>query len=360
MRDDREFVLYWMIALRRTRWNFALDRAGEWAVQLVKSLVILEPLCNGNRWASGRMHRYVIGGMADYAAFFLSCMVAAAASQMPVRVELVDSNGLLPSRSTDRVFTTAFSFRSFLQKELPQQLRQFPRADAPTKLTLPALKAIPAGITRRRPAASARVLVGDAAELAKLAIDHLAPAGDDRGGSAAARRRLTRFLVWHLAQYHHVANDPDADTRSGQSPYLHFGQIAEHELFQLDDRHALDGRDPNTHSRILWRLGHYDRPWGHDRLSFGMVRSMSSENTRRKLSVTECLRQFAQHHATSSEGVPIRGERACSAAQQQHAADGATAPPLMPSVRRRTSAVAWPASVCVRRSIDSHSPEVCE
>jgi deoxyribodipyrimidine photo-lyase len=58
----------------------------------------------------------------DYPAFFLPRMVAAAASRLPVRVEQVDSNGLLPLRATDRVFTTAFSFRSFLQKELPRHL----------------------------------------------------------------------------------------------------------------------------------------------------------------------------------------------------------------------------------------------
>jgi hypothetical protein len=44
---------------------------------------------------------------------------------------------------------------------------------------------------------------------------------------------------------------------------------------------------------------------------------------RRKLSVTEYLRQFAQYQAANSEGVPIRGESARSAAQQQHAAGGA-------------------------------------
>ena len=26
-----EFILYWMIAYRRTRWNFALQRAADWA-----------------------------------------------------------------------------------------------------------------------------------------------------------------------------------------------------------------------------------------------------------------------------------------------------------------------------------------
>ena len=68
VRADGEFVLYWMIAFRRTEWNFSLQRAVEWAVELRKPLVIFEPLRIGYRWASDRLHRFVIDGMADNAA----------------------------------------------------------------------------------------------------------------------------------------------------------------------------------------------------------------------------------------------------------------------------------------------------
>jgi hypothetical protein len=40
-----------------------------------------------------------------------SRMVAAAARQLPVCVEQVDCNGLLPLQATDRVFAAAHSFR---------------------------------------------------------------------------------------------------------------------------------------------------------------------------------------------------------------------------------------------------------
>ena len=62
-----EYVLYWMIGFRRTTWNFSLQRAIEWAVELKKPLVIFEPLRIGYRWASDRLHRFVIDGMADNA-----------------------------------------------------------------------------------------------------------------------------------------------------------------------------------------------------------------------------------------------------------------------------------------------------
>ena len=78
---------------------------------------------------------------------------------------------------------------------------------------------------------SAKLLAGDATELAALPIDHSVGIVETRGGSTAARQRLTKFLDQHLPQYAAGANDPDADNRSGLSPYLHFGHISSHELF---------------------------------------------------------------------------------------------------------------------------------
>src|SRR5690606_23168280 len=54
-----EFVLYWMIANRRTRWNFSLQRARDWAVELKKPLVVFEALRAGYPWASDRLHAFV-------------------------------------------------------------------------------------------------------------------------------------------------------------------------------------------------------------------------------------------------------------------------------------------------------------
>jgi len=67
-RSDGEIVLYWMIANRRTRFNFALQRAVEWSKHLGKPLVVLEALRVAYEWNSDRFHRFVIEGMADNAA----------------------------------------------------------------------------------------------------------------------------------------------------------------------------------------------------------------------------------------------------------------------------------------------------
>lgn len=486
VRGDGEFVLYWMIAFRRLTSNFSLQRAVELAIELRKPLVIFEPLRIGYRWASDRIHRFVIDGMAenaariaelknpgvlyfpyveptadagkgllaalaeqacvvvtdDFPSFFLPRMVSAAAARLPVRLEAVDSNGLLPLRATDRVFTTAFSFRAFLQKQLPEHLEQCPQPDplavfrSQSRQRLgrreqtQSLARLAKEITTRWPAASAKLLAGNAAELAALPIDHSVGVVKTRGGSAVAQQKLGMFLDQSLTQYAAGANDPDADNRSGLSPYLHFGHISPHELFhelmsreewsphllgektggkregwwgtspgaeswldefitwrelgynmtshredydqyeslpswaqatlakherdpreyvysldqfaaaathdplwnaaqtqlvregrihnylrmlwgkkilewtatphdalavmiELNNKYALDGRNPNSYSGIFWILGRYDRPWGPERPIFGNIRYMSAENTRKKIRVREYLKTYS-------------------------------------------------------------------
>jgi deoxyribodipyrimidine photo-lyase len=63
-------------------------------------------------------------------------------------------------------------------------------------------------------------------------------------------------------------------------------------LIHLNNKYAVDGRDPNSYSGIFWVLGRYDRAWGPERAVFGKVRYMSSENTRRKLRLREYLERY--------------------------------------------------------------------
>jgi deoxyribodipyrimidine photo-lyase len=53
-------------------------------------------------------------------------------------------------------------------------------------------------------------------------------------------------------------------------------------LEHLNNKYALDGRDPNSYTGILWCFGLFDRPWAPERPVLGVVRYMSSENTARK------------------------------------------------------------------------------
>jgi len=272
VRPDGEWVLYWMTAARRVTFNFGLERAADRARHLGRPLVVLEALRCDYPWASDRLHRFVLDGMADtrrrlegrpvvyhpyvepergagkgllealagqaavvvtddYPAFFLPRMVAAAGSRLGVRLEAVDGNGLLPMAAAPTCHPTAYSFRRALQRALPEHLDAFPLADPLAEPGLPPATALPAGMLARWPAANDRLLAGDQALLDRLPVDHAVPPAPARGGCAAAETALRSFLDDRLPRYAERRNHPDEEVTSGLSPYLHFGHVSAHQVF---------------------------------------------------------------------------------------------------------------------------------
>lgn len=63
--------------------------------------------------------------------------------------------------------------------------------------------------------------------------------------------------------------------------------------FMIDThtRYALDGRDPNTYTNILWCFGLHDRPWP-ERPVFGTFRYMSLEGMKRKSDTSAYIQQI--------------------------------------------------------------------
>ena len=406
-----EFVLYWMTAYRRRHFNFALERAVFWAAELRKPLLVFEAVASTYRWASSRFHTFLIDGIRenlknfegspaayhpyiepspgegravlsalidracivvtdDFPAFEIPSWIELAASRSPVLIEKVDSNGLLPMRSTERLFLTAASFRVFVRSREPHD---FPKKDPLEHVELPSLKNPPA-------------IPDDWSRLPPNLDSKVGTVMGTHGGVSAARARLRDFLAGEKEN-------------SGLSPYLHFGHISSHEVYEavaksrhthrerfldqlttwrelgfnrcalsrdydryeslpewarrtlakhaadvrpvlysleqleaasthdevwnsaqkelvdrgrigsylrmlwgkkilewtaspeealsamiyLNNKYALDGRDPNSYCGIFWTLGRYDRPWGPERPIFGVVRYMSSRNTAIKL-----------------------------------------------------------------------------
>jgi deoxyribodipyrimidine photo-lyase len=460
-----------MTSCRRTRHNFALQRAVDWSVHLGRGLLVLEALRCDYEWASDRLHRFVIDGMADnaramhtrsgvthypyvessvgrgrgllaalaaqaavvvtddYPTFFIPDMLAAAARQVPIRLEAVDGNGLVPMRATTKAYPSAYTFRRYLQKTLPEHLERPPTEDPIAQLEALHSPDLQDSITDRWPPASA-LLERGGPDLGSLPLDHSVGPAPLRGGSIAAADRLEAFLAHVLPRYAEERSQPDEDAASGLSPYLHFGHISTHTvlerlarheewtpsfadrptsgkragwwgmspsaeafldelvtwrelgfnmaanrtdhreydslpewarntladhagdtrprlysleqleaaatddeiwnaaqrqlrrdgvihnylrmlwgkkilewtenpreaarvMIQLNNRYALDGRDPNSYSGIYWCLGRYDRPWGPERPIFGKIRYMSSKNTARKLRLREYLERYS-------------------------------------------------------------------
>jgi deoxyribodipyrimidine photo-lyase len=70
-------------------------------------------------------------------------------------------------------------------------------------------------------------------------------------------------------------------------------------MTHLNNKYALDGRDPSSVSGIFWVLGRYDRPWRPEREIFGCVRYMSSQNTARKMPVKRYVERYGPALARS-------------------------------------------------------------
>ena len=468
------FVLYWMTAFRRTRFNFSLQRAVELSNDLGKPLVVLEAIrCNG-KWMCDRFHRFILDGMQDNAAaiqkskatycgyvesraneakglvetfashacvvvsddfpcFFHPALFQRIASGWKCAFELVDSNTIVPMRSADKTFTVAHSYRRYMQKEVYKGLPSFPVENPLAELQCPKLETLPAELS-----AKWRVWENQAASkelksvsLDSIAIDHSVSTCVERGGPVEAGKVLTRFVEQRLGDYAEARNEPEKQGSSWLSPYLHFGHISPHEVFQrtasatnwtlekldkpngkmtgfwnmgenaeafmdqlmtwreigfnmcwrernydrfeslptwaqktlddhasdvrpivyelaqleaaethdplwnaaqvqlvregrihnylrmlwgkkilqwtasprealqamiqLNNKYALDGRDPNSYSGIFWVLGRYDRAWGPERPIFGKIRYMTSESTQNKYHVKQYIKMHSAY-----------------------------------------------------------------
>lgn len=474
---DGDFVLYWMVAHRRPTYNFALQRACETAAELDRPLVILEALRHGYRWACDRFHNFVIDGMAhnrrtfderpvryypfvetsddsgsgllnaladdacavvtdDFPCFFLPRMLDAAADVVDVRMEAVDSNGLVPMRAPDKLFKRAWDFRRYLHHRIADDDLQWPARDPIDDAELPSPIDIPDHIAQRWPEAGDDWLDTDGRDLQSLPIDHGIEANPEfPGGLAAARSRLQQFFDNGLDDYHERRNELTEQTSSNLSPYFHFGHISSHRVFdelreredwipgdvdddrigksegfwsmsdgaesfadefiswrevgfnrcaldpdgyddydtlpewaretlgehaddprphvyslrefeaatthdelwnaaqmqlvetgtmhnyirmlwgkkilhwspspraaldimiELNNKYALDGRDPNSYNGIFWVLGRFDRAWGPEREVFGKIRYMTIDSTHRKFSTDAYIERFAPDHA---------------------------------------------------------------
>ncbi|MFK7736373.1 MAG: deoxyribodipyrimidine photolyase [Pirellulaceae bacterium] len=269
--EDGEFVVYWMTAFRRLRYNFSLQLARDYACELKKPLVILEALRVGYPWASDRLHRFVLEGMADnrahsdstsathyayvesekqagqglieslsqkaavvvtddYPCFFIPRMIRVAARLVSCKFLAVDSNCLMPLAHAERTFTVAHSYRRWMQKELPKFLEEFPEPD-PLKKKLPKLRESSLQpFFKQWPEADLDQLRAPDG-LRSLPIDHSVTPTEIHGGAVEAGNFLSRFIKQRLQSYNTDRNEPDQYGSSEMSPHLHFGHISPHEVF---------------------------------------------------------------------------------------------------------------------------------
>jgi deoxyribodipyrimidine photo-lyase len=81
-------------------------------------------------------------------------------------------------------------------------------------------------------------------------------------------------------------------------------QLAADWMIDTHGRYALDGRDPNTYTNILWCFGLHDRAWG-ERPIFGKIRYMSGDSTRRKTDAKAYINEIKEFERTGKDPTKV-------------------------------------------------------
>ncbi len=468
--SDSDYVVYWMIAFKRVGYNFALQRAVEWANTLSQPLLILEPLILDYPMSSIRFHKFILEGMKevdemiadtnayyypfveqsaqesegllkeisknasvvvtdDYPTYFVPQMIAKASGEIDTKYELVDSNGVVPIRLSEKEYVRAHDFRRYLHKNLEDFIIETPLENSlelldkkfdPSHLKTVQKKWEPYNFKEQN--------IDDF--LQNLDIDKTVEISSIHGGYSYALKQLNKFIDIGYQDYAEYSSHPSKEASSQLSPYLHYGQISTYEVFEkisnleswspetidpkmqgrrqgwwgstenfesfmdelitwrelgyhtcvrranynqysslpewaiktlhehssderehiysldeltfsqthdeiwnaaqnqlrtqgiiqnylrmlwgkkilewtpnpqialsymitLNDRFALDGRDPNSYSGVFWILGRYDRAWGPERSIYGKIRYMTSDSTSKKFNLKPYLEKWS-------------------------------------------------------------------
>jgi deoxyribodipyrimidine photo-lyase len=261
-----EYVLYWTQIYRRLERNHALDYALHCAEHLGRPLVVYEGLRLDYPWASRRLHRFVLEGMAhnarraselglsywpfvetrkhegrgllrrlceraclvvtdDFPCFIVPGQTAALARKVPVPVIAVDSNGVVPLSLLGPAVSAAAHLRPRIHKAFAEAWPH--RAAAEPEVGRAAAKRVSAPFDTWK----SRDVAGF---VDSLPLDpSVPPVSLTPGGTAAARERLDGFLERRLRGYATDRSAPrslEEGHASGLSPYLHFGHLSIEEV----------------------------------------------------------------------------------------------------------------------------------
>jgi deoxyribodipyrimidine photo-lyase len=245
------FVAYWMQASQRAECNHALEYAIERGSELALPVVVFFGVTGKYPEANERHYRFMLEGLAEVRGALekrgirfviravspekgildLSREAALvvvdrdyvrhtrawrsdAARGMKCPLVQVETNVVVPvEEASPKEEYAAATIRPKIMKKLDRFMvplgKQTPRRDS-LGMDIPSLDISDVERTLSR------------LKIAKFAR----PVGGPRGGTSEAKKRLRAFVATKLARYAELKNDPNADSLSLMSPYLHFGQIS--------------------------------------------------------------------------------------------------------------------------------------
>ena len=283
--QDGDFILYWMTSCRRFSFNASLQHAVNLSNQLKKPILVVEAVSITHKFANDRILSFMVQGIMDnidefnenlvsyipwveikqragakmlaslsersvcviiddYPTYTPSKIRDAAARNLQVRVDTVDSNGIFPMNWAEKEFTTAYSFRKYVQKNLLDAFQTIPEKNSvqhrenDIRISKEIINDLKKNFGFESTPLEWLWRVAEGGEIGNQAmeefpIDHTVPAVlTSKGGVNEARIRLQKFLNYRLNKYSTDRNNPDKPAVSGLSPWLHFGHISSYEIIQ--------------------------------------------------------------------------------------------------------------------------------
>ena len=268
---EKDYVLYWVINFKRTSYNFALQRAVEWANKLNKPLLIFDPLILDYPMSSVRFHKFFLEGMNDidenisktkafyypyveetpsasedlltvlsskaavvvtddYPTYFVPQMTAKAKGVINTRYEIVDANGLIPIRIAEKEYVRAHDFRRYMHKNLLDFLVDVPEEDPLKTLEIDFDENLIKDVENKWNKINFETF-NQEDFLFNLNIDKTVKESPIVGGYKKAKERLDYFLENGYNDYATLRSHPSEDASSQLSPYLHAGHISPYEIF---------------------------------------------------------------------------------------------------------------------------------
>ncbi len=256
VKEDARYVLYWMQASMRTRYNHALAEAVARANKLEKPLVVGFGVMDDYPEANARHYAFMLQGLADVQAnlkdkdikFVLrhghpadialelaehACLVVCdrgytrhqrhwrdrVADKAGRKVIQIESDIVVPvETASHKLESAARTIRRKINDRREDFLGEVrvPAADK-SSLSLPGLDGLDAGDWK--------------SVLETLKLDRsVKPVDGFKGGEHEAQRRLKHFIEDNLEEYEDRRSIPHEGAASTLSPYLHFGMISPVEI----------------------------------------------------------------------------------------------------------------------------------
>jgi len=271
VREDGQYVLYWIQTNRRLSSNHSLDYAVQLAKSQNKELVVYEGLKKNYPWSSSRIHKFILETMIDnrieakriglnywsfvedennhgkgilkkisekasvvitddFPCFIIPEQSEKLASKIDCAMLAVDGNSIIPFSQYEKFASAARILRIWVHKKFPEFFVKF------AKRKYEDLELSPLNFNSQPPFKNFdldKSLLEMFLKKIKFEAD-VPPNPHIIGGREEALNLLEKFLASKISQYAEGRSNPNSFENtpvSGLSPYLHFGNLSAEEIF---------------------------------------------------------------------------------------------------------------------------------